>query len=139
MLLASEARSYICGVDLVVDGGMTRVYGGKNQSGVAMQTDKSEERHIICVVRSQAPHREWVKDLLLELVGPARLEEGCLYYDLYQQLDEPDTFYIVDGWRSEAAVAAHAVHLNVLRVVDQLLPLLVSPLEVTTSTRVSER
>ena len=84
---ASEARSYICGVDLVVDGGMTRVYGGKNQSGVAMQTDKSEERHIICVVRSQAPHRQRVTELLLELVGPAQLEEGCLYYDLYQQLD----------------------------------------------------
>ena len=69
------------------DGGMTRMYGGKNQRGVAMQTDKSEERHIICVVRSQAPHRQRVTELLLELVGPAQLEEGCLYYDLYQQLD----------------------------------------------------
>jgi quinol monooxygenase YgiN len=103
-----------------------------------MQAVKSEERHIICVVRSKAPNREKVKEFLLELVEPARLEEGCLYYDLYQQINEPDTFYIIDGWASEEAVAAHAAHPNVSRVVDQLLPLLESPLMVTTSNRVSE-
>jgi hypothetical protein len=37
-----------------------------------------------CVVKR--PNREKVKELLLELVEPARLEEGCLYYDLYQQI-----------------------------------------------------
>jgi quinol monooxygenase YgiN len=79
-----------------------------------------------------------VKELLLELVGPARLEEGCLYYDVSQQSDQPDTFYIIDGWASEEAVAVHAAHPNVSRVVGQLLPLLGSPLEVITSNRVSE-
>jgi quinol monooxygenase YgiN len=85
---------------------------------------KSEERHIICVVRSKPENREKVKELLLELVRPARREEGCLYYDLYQQVDEPNTFYIIDGWASEEAVAAHTMHPNVSRVVAQLLPLL---------------
>jgi hypothetical protein len=58
-----------------------------------MQTVKSEERHIICVVRSKPANREKVKELLLELIGPARREEGCLYYNLDQQVDEPNTFY----------------------------------------------
>jgi hypothetical protein len=39
-----------------------------------MQAVKSEERHIICVVRSKAPNREKVKEFLLELVEPVRLE-----------------------------------------------------------------
>ena len=90
------------------------------------------------MVRSKAPHREKVKGLLLELVGPARVEDGCLYYDLYQQSDEPDTFFIVDGWASEGAIEEHAAHPNVTRVVDQLLPLLECPLKVTTSIRVSK-
>jgi quinol monooxygenase YgiN len=103
-----------------------------------MRTSNSEERHIICVVRGKTPNRERVKELLLELVGPARLEEGCLYYDVYQQSDQPDTFYIIDGWASEEAVAVHSAHPNVSRVVGQLVSLLESPLEVITSNRVSE-
>jgi quinol monooxygenase YgiN len=98
-----------------------------------MQNIDSKERHIICVVRGKTENREKVKELLLELVEPARQEEGCLYYDIDQ-----DTFYIVDGWTSEEAIAAHTVHPNVSRVVEQLLPLLVSPLEVSTSIRLSD-
>jgi|SRR5258708_5954517 quinol monooxygenase YgiN len=66
-----------------------------------MPHDKSQERHIICEVRSKPRDRTEVKGLLLELVGPARREAGCLYYDLYQQADAPDVFYIVDGWATQ--------------------------------------
>ena len=103
-----------------------------------MSTAKADQHHIICVVRGKAENRERVKALLLELVGPAREEKGCLYYDINQQIDEPDTFYIVDGWASDAAVVAHTAHPNVSRVVEQLLPLLASPLQVTTSRRISD-
>jgi quinol monooxygenase YgiN len=54
-------------------------------------------QHIICTVRARPEHREAVKALLLQLVGPAIAEEGCLYYHINQQNDEPDTFHIVDG------------------------------------------
>jgi quinol monooxygenase YgiN len=102
-----------------------------------MQSLNAEERHIICTVRSTSQNREHVKKLLLELVGPARAESGCLYYDIYQQNDDLDTFFIVDGWASEQAVKAHTAHPNVPRVVAQLLPLLERPLVVTTSSRIS--
>ena len=58
-----------------------------------MPHDKSQERHIICEVRSKPRDRTEVKGLLLELVGPARREAGCLYYDLYQQADAPDVLH----------------------------------------------
>lgn len=103
-----------------------------------MNTPKADQRHIVCVVRAKADNRDRVKALLLELVGPALEEKGCLYYDINQQVNEPDTFYIVDGWASDEAIAAHTAHPNVSRVVEQLLPLLASPLEVTTSRRISD-
>ncbi|MFD6276782.1 putative quinol monooxygenase [Streptomyces sp. NPDC060209] len=103
-----------------------------------MTTAKSQERHIICEVHAKTSQRQQVHELLLELVGPARAESGCLYYDLYQQADQPDTFYIIDGWTSAEAIAEHAEHPNVTRVVEQLTPLLEVPLKVTTSKRVSD-
>ena len=103
-----------------------------------METVKSDERHIICTVRAKAGDRERVKELLLELIAPAREEAGCLYYELYQQADEPNTFYIVYGRVSAEAIAAHTEHPNVPRIVEQLLPLLASPLEVTTSIRLGD-
>jgi quinol monooxygenase YgiN len=103
-----------------------------------MSNDKSDERHIICEVRSKSFDRAKVKGLLLELVGPARREAGCLDYDLYQQSDAPDVFYIVDGWASQDAVATHAEHPTVISVVERLLPLLDVPLVVTTSNRISD-
>jgi len=99
---------------------------------------KEDERHIICTVRAKPEHRDEVKMLLLELVGPSRSEPGCLYYDLYQDGDTPDTFFIVDGWVSESAIAEHLAHPNVPRVVERLLPLLVEPLHNSTSRRLSD-
>jgi quinol monooxygenase YgiN len=103
-----------------------------------MTTRKQDEIHIVCTVRAQPEHRDRVGELLLELVGPARSETGCLYYDLYQERDRSDTFVLVDGWASEAALAGHAVHPNVTRVVQQLTPLLASPLEHLHSRRMTD-
>ena len=103
-----------------------------------MNSDKTDERHIICTVRSKSAHRESVRDLLLELVEPARAEPGCLYYDVYQQEKDADTFYIIDGWRSEEAIKAHSAHPNVPRVVALLEPFLEAPLTVTISKRLSD-
>jgi quinol monooxygenase YgiN len=103
-----------------------------------LQTLKPDEQHIICEVSCETPNREKVKELLLELVGPARLEEGCLYYDLYQKIENPNTFYILDGWVNEKAVAAHAQHPNVARVMEVLSPLLLLAPNIKLSHQVSD-
>ena len=100
--------------------------------------NRALETHIICTVRSEPEHRERVKQLLLELVEPARNENGCLYYDLYQDANAPDTFILLDGWTSKEALAMHVVHPNVARVVDQMLPLLSHPIANIYSTRLSK-
>jgi len=103
-----------------------------------MTTSKQDEIHVVCTVRAQPEHLDRVGELLLELVGPARGEAGCLYYDLYQERDLPTTFVLLDGWASETALTAHGAHPNVARVVEQLTPLLASPLEIMHSRRVSD-
>ena len=102
-----------------------------------MKSTKSEERHIICELRCETPNRERVRQLVLQFVEPARLEEGCLYYDLYQKIDDPNTFYIIDGWANQDAVASHADNPHVAKVMEELRQLLVFGPSITLSTRVS--
>ena len=103
-----------------------------------MTDNKQDEIHIVCTVRALPEHRDRVGELLLELVGPARGEAGCLYYDLFRERDFPETFVLLDGWASAAALASHAIHHNVTRVVEQPMPLLASPLEVMHSRRMTD-
>jgi quinol monooxygenase YgiN len=104
-----------------------------------MESKMSEEHHIICELRCETPNRERVRQLLLQFVEPARLEEGCLYYDLYQQIADRNTFYIIDGWTNQAAMDAHANNPHVAQVMEELGPLLVFGPSITLSTRVSDQ
>ncbi|WP_075293023.1 putative quinol monooxygenase [Pararhizobium arenae] len=99
---------------------------------------KTEEQHLIVEFKTTTQDRDRVRELLLEFVGPAREETGCLYYDLYQRSDDPNTFFILDGWANETAAAAHGEHPNVKRVLEPLLPLLVTSPSITVNNRLSD-
>lgn len=103
-----------------------------------MTTSKTEEQHLIVEFKTTTQNRDRVKELLQEFIGPARKEAGCLYYDLYQRSDDPNTFFILDGWANEAAASGHGEHPNVKRVLEPLLPLLVSPPSIIVNNRVSD-
>lgn len=103
-----------------------------------MKNAKLNERHIICELRCESKDRDRVRDLLLRFVAPARAEPGCLYYDLYQRVEAPDTFFILDGWIDQAAVDSHAAHPHVAEVMKELGPLLTFGPLITLNTRTSD-
>lgn len=100
-------------------------------------SDKAAERHLLVTVRSQPEHRQRVHELLLELVDLVRKEPGCLHYDLFQQADDPDTFLVVAAWANDEAVAAHPTPPQ-SGVVESIMPLLATPMQVLHTRRVSE-
>ena len=60
---------------------------------------------------------------LIGLVGPTRLEAGCLNYDLHQSPDDPAKFMFHENWTSNALLDAHlqSDHIKALLPrVDQL-------------------
>ena len=103
-----------------------------------MDAKKSEERHIICELRCESANRERVRELILMFVEPARMEEGCIYYDLHQKIDDPNTFFILDGWTNQDAVDAHAANPHVAEVMKDLGPLLTFGPSITLNKRVSD-
>jgi quinol monooxygenase YgiN len=103
-----------------------------------MTTNRLDEVHIVCELRCEPVHRERVRELALRFVEPARAEAGCLYYHLYQKLDAPDTFFIIDGWANRAAIESHAANAHVAHVMNELGPLLTFGPSLTFTSRVSD-
>lgn len=102
-----------------------------------MITKKSEEIHIICRLHCEEQNRDRVRELLLEYVEPSRQEAGCLYYEIFQERNDLNSFYILDGWKDQAAVDAHIQHPNVLRVNALIRPLLTEDQKLTFGQRIS--
>ena len=101
-------------------------------------TVKTDEIHIICRLRCEEQNRERVRELLLEYVESSRQEEGCLYYNIFQEKDDLNAFFILDGWKNQTAVDAHVLHPNVLRINALLKPLLSEDLKLTFGQRLSD-
>ncbi|MGI4799589.1 MAG: putative quinol monooxygenase [Janthinobacterium lividum] len=60
-------------------------------------------------------------------VEPSRAEDGCMFYNLCRDADDPNRFVIVDGWRDHAAFVAHASTERVVHTLAALEPLLQEP------------
>jgi quinol monooxygenase YgiN len=103
-----------------------------------MNANRLDEVHIVCELRCDPSNNERVRELALQFVGPARAEAGCLYYNLHQKLGDPGTFFIIDGWASQAAVDAHASNAHVASVMKELGPLLTFGPSLTFTSRVSD-
>lgn len=50
---------------------------------------------------------EELKALLNTMVIPSRNEEGCLLYNIYQFIEDPTTFVVIETWENEAALEGH--------------------------------
>src|SRR5688500_11248874 len=103
-----------------------------------MTANRLDEVHIVCELRCETADRERVRELALQFVEPARAEPGCLYYNLHQKIDEPNTFFIIDGWANQAAVESHAKSAHVAEVMKELGPLLAFGPALTFTSRISD-
>ena len=57
-----------------------------------------------------------------KMVRPTQAAPGCLRYELWQDLDEPGRFVIIEEWESEKAHAAHLASGWLEPVIAELQP-----------------
>ena len=84
---------------------------------------------------------EWTDrfmDLVKDFTEATRAEPGCLHYNLHQKLEEPNTFFIIDGWANQAAVASPAKNPHLAKVMKELGPLRTFGRSLTFTSRVSD-
>ncbi len=68
----------------------------------------SEILTIIARARAKPGKEERAREILVALVAPTRLEDGCIDYDLHQSTEDPSLFVFYENWDNSAALDAHS-------------------------------
>jgi len=73
--------------------------------------------NVIATLIAKPDQQDTLEKLLRELLEPTRLEAGCEQYDLHQDLQHPQTFYMLERWSDDAALADHdqSAHIQSFR------------------------
>jgi quinol monooxygenase YgiN len=68
-----------------------------------------------------------LRQILIDLVGPSRIESGCLGYELFQDEDDPLDFITVEQWADDRAFEMHMAAPHVAKAIAQAGELLARP------------
>ena len=75
--------------------------------------EKQQTVRVLARITAQ-PHRvDELTHVLQRLVEETRKEKSCLSYQLYQNLDDPADFTVVEEWASDAAIDSHLATTHV--------------------------
>jgi len=69
------------------------------------------------------------KEKVNELIEKTRQEDGVIFYELYQDLKDPQVLTFIEGWESKGALDAHMQTEHFQRIVPQLSNLLIEGME----------
>lgn len=76
---------------------------------------------VVARIKAKRKYRDRVKQELAGLIAPTRREQGCLTYDLYQNVDDRSLFLFHEIWESQALLEEHrkSDHLKAYRQATQ--------------------
>lgn len=88
----------------------------------------AEAISIIAVLKAQPGKAAALRQALRALLLPTRQEPGNVDYSLFQLRDTPDTFYMRESWRDQAALEEHIALPHFQAFIAQMDDLLAEPL-----------
>lgn len=68
---------------------------------------------VVARFRAKAGKEDDLKKLLLALIEPGRLDDGCINYDLHQAIDDPALFIFYENWQSRKHLERHSGMIHV--------------------------
>lgn len=69
---------------------------------------------------AKADRLDTILELSAELVEKTVKEEGCIKYELFQDMKNPNIIIIIEEWESEEALSRHMASEHFKRIVPQL-------------------
>lgn len=81
------------------------------ENTIIVKTDMEErtgdELKIIAVMKVKPESIDALKPIFQAVVTGSQEEEGCISYNLYQDINDPAKFVMVEEWKSQAAIDFH--------------------------------
>jgi quinol monooxygenase YgiN len=68
-----------------------------------------------------------LREALLGVVGPTRAEDGCLLYDLHEDVEDPEVLAFYEIWETPSHHAAHDATPHIIELVTRLPELTAEP------------
>lgn len=63
---------------------------------------------VVAILETSVDRAEELKSACLGLIGPTRKEEGCISYELYQDINNPGKFTFIENWESKEHLDVHS-------------------------------
>ena len=84
-----------------------------------------------------APGKESeLREALLALIAPTRVEDGCVQYDLHESTDTPGQFVFYENWTSREHLDRPLASPHLAAVTPRCGELLAAPPRILTYTRI---
>jgi quinol monooxygenase YgiN len=91
----------------------------------------SEQLTIIAKLRAKPGMESRVRETFGALRAPTHKEDGCVYYELHQSIENPLEFMFYENWTSAAHLDAHLKTPHVQAAFKVALEILDGPIEIT--------
>ncbi len=98
----------------------------------------SEKVSLIAYLRAKPGKEQELFDTLLSLVGPTRLEAGCIDYHLHVSKEDPHRFMFYENWASKKDLDEHLGKPHLLPLLSRTDELLDGEVELEIFTMMSE-
>jgi quinol monooxygenase YgiN len=91
----------------------------------------SEQLTLIAKLRAKPGMEARVLEAFGALRTPTHKEEGCVYYEFHQSLEDPREFMFYENWASAAHLDAHLKTPPLVAVLKLAPEILENPIELT--------
>jgi quinol monooxygenase YgiN len=91
----------------------------------------SEQLTIIAKLRAKPGMESRVREVFSALTAPTHKEDGCIFYELHQSLENPREFVFYENWASAAHLDAHVKTAHVQAAFKLAPEILDGPIEIS--------
>jgi len=90
----------------------------------------SDTIRLVARLKARPGKVEALRAVLFGLLAPTRTEEGCITYEMLQNLEDPTDFTFVEEWSGQPAIDAHFASEHIREALAQFPDLLADELDV---------